>query len=237
MKNPELLMEPKTPAQIALFITAGTVLVLVWVLLWYMFCSGLQRGLAVSSLLEASMCLPCMWADTFTALKLRGHCRAWTYVALFVLLPIAWNITCSLMDPIYSPMQIWYQVERCVLETPLRASQGGDAHREVVDLCVATLQQDATYEKSVLVHGCFAGAMLFVYLAFSFDHCSTRRTLREETDGKTCMTDCGDCVAVFAVPQLALLQEAQHAADLGLLKKAEDVPARDWVSAQEQILT
>merc|ERR1719446_1294331 len=104
--------------EVALFCAAGCVLAIAWVFLWYACFGGLKRGLSVSNLVEAFLCLPCMWADTFTALKLRGFVRAWFYVLLLIAIPIAWNATFSIMDPIYSPVQLWYQVERCVLRAP-----------------------------------------------------------------------------------------------------------------------
>merc|ERR1719316_1370082 len=219
LKNPELLLAPKSTTEVALFCAGGGVLAIAWVFLWYACFGGLQRGLSVSNLVEAFLCLPCMWADTFTALKLRGFVRAWSYVLFLIAIPIAWNATFSIMDPIYSPVQLWYQVERCVLQAPMNASAGADPHREAVDRCIETLQKQPLFEKSLIVHTSFIGAFFLLYMVFSLDHCGTRGELREMSEEKTCGSSCGDCAAVFCLGSLAMLEEKQHAADLGLLQK------------------
>lgn len=221
LKHPELFLKPRSTTEVALFCAAGCVLAIAWVFLWYACFGGLQRGLSVSNLVEAFLCLPCMWADTFTALKLRGFVRAWSYVLFLIAIPIAWNATFSIMDPIYSPVQLWYQVERCVLQAPMNASAGADPHREAVDRCIEQLRGQPLFEKSFIVHTSFIGAFFLLYVFFSLDHCGTREELRATSEEPTCASGCGDCVAVFCTPSMAVLQEKQHAADLGLLEAVE----------------
>lgn len=226
LKNPAILLPPST-TKVALFCAGGAVLAIVWVFLWYTCFGGPQRGLSLGSLVEATLCLPCMWADTSAALKLRGFLRAWSYVLFFLTIPIAWNATFAIMDPIYSPVQMWYQVERCVLDAPMRASAGADPHREAVDRCIEQLQQQPLFEKSLIVHTSFIGAFFLLYMVFSLDHCGTRGELREMSEEKTCGSSCGDCAAVFCLGSLAMLEEKQHAADLGLLQKGKADDAMD----------